>query len=867
MSSSQSAVDLREMLRRRSQPNLLEQSPLGRSRDLEDYDPAYDRLESRRRSPSPVPHMSDWNRRGRSPSPLAYRNRSPNLEDMWNRPSSSHDYHRPRGSSPIDNRWRRPDPFVDPPSRLPLPVEFAKNEPLRRPIPEPDELDLVRAEREEMERMRREIEKEKAKIIQGQQEHRKFSAPPPPIIHRSVQSPAQPVIKPGNYLIATVDLTLWKDREGMSGSIIQLGTFLPHGVSHSACMLPENVDQADLISCGTFFKVRESMLMKVGPKLVPTFPRDHSLVSFLEFLEKGCRRVRPAFDGVILVSYLQEDLPHLIKAFMKAGLYDRFANVVKGVADLCNFVAKEHSWRFMVNGKLELSLSHVYYTTLGERFNHVNRGPDGRAEGIYQCLERLLENKPSFGNFIGKFALHLKSREILKLVNFKTESERLELFMPLQLFIADELADEQVELIVASVYAPSAQDEEKYLSEPQKVAIGMCQILVQAGFDFEGLLKSYQDEGLAQLELKLRTTFLERMMNKSRAVIDQTIRTQKLVVAFFRRNGHYSFDRLMKMAQEQQAKDKAKDAAALSHANSLLGPYPGQISMNVPPPPIPNGSIKRVPPPAPPVVSEKEQEAYKECAKGLTSFKASFVKTIVRSPGLPASNPETVADMVVNIIIKSGYTHDRLMGIYMEDKAHNANRNGLRRLFGLTLKAAFNNMAPPGVKMEDIINHIIDYYGNCVGSIKVAKTIQGLYSNGTVSKEVAVKVLTDFTHKLDVAVNEKFGTTMTKFRAAVLTLTALKKAFAESNEQPNKSAGFLEKATEYFVKLVAFAGFDQSKLKRLFEKSEATLAGNVYSALRQHQELIPTKLWTIDRLVEHVVEHFKPKEVNIEPSL
>ncbi|XP_059095481.1 uncharacterized protein LOC131890195 [Tigriopus californicus] len=783
---------------------------------------------------------------------------------MWNRSGRPRD-HESSGSNSFETRWRDSTAFVDHPPRLPLPVEFTSPPP-RRPIhQEPDELDLVRAEREEMQRMRREIEMEKAKIIRGQEETRKrLSAPPPPVIHESVPSPIQPVIKPGNYLIATVDLTTWKDREGVSGSMIQLGTYLPHGVSHSFCMLPENVDQSDLISCGVFFKVREAMFMKVGSKLVPTFPRDHSLVSFLDFLEKGCRRVRPAFDGVILLSYLQEDLPHVIKAFMKAGLYDRFANVVKGVADLCNFVAKEHSWRFMVNGKLELSLAHVYYNTVGERFNHANRGPDGRAEGIYQCLERLLENKPSFGNFIGKFAHHLKSREILKLVNFKTEAERLELFLPLQLFIADELADEQVELIVASVYAPSEQDEEKYLSEPQKVAIGMCQILVQAGFDFEGLLKSYQQEGLAQLELKLRTTFLERMMNKSRAVIDQTIRTQKLVVAFFRRHGHFSFDHLMTLAKDQHAKDKAKDAADLSHATSLLGPYPGPMTLNVPPPPIPNGAIKSAPLPPPPIVSERELEAYKECANGLMGFKASFVKTILKSPGLPASNPETLADMVVNIVIKSGYTHDRLMGIYLEDKSQNANRNGLRRLFGLTLKAAFNALPPPGVKLEDIINHIIDYYGNCIGSIKVAKSTLGISTNGgKLTKEVADKCLADHIHKLDVAVNEKYGATLANFRAKIRTLAALKSSFSDSNQELNRSPGFIGKAAEYMVKLVAFAGFDLSKLKRLYEKSEASLAGNVYSALRKHQELIPTQLWTIDGLVEHVIEHFKPKESSL----
>ena len=57
---------------------------------------------------------------------------------------------------------------------------------------------------------------------------------------------------------------------------------------------------------------------------------------------------------------------------------------------------------------------------------------------------------------------------------------------------------------------------------------------------------------MADLELTLRTVFLEKMAGQSRAVVDQTIRTTRLVVAYFTSNGHRELEDLLEEAREDE---------------------------------------------------------------------------------------------------------------------------------------------------------------------------------------------------------------------------------------------------------------------------------------------------------------------------
>lgn len=61
---------------------------------------------------------------------------------------------------------------------------------------------------------------------------------------------------------------------------------------------------------------------------------------------------------------------------------------------------------------------------------------------------------------------------------------------------------------------------------------------------------------------------------------------------------------------------------------------------------------------------------------------------------------------------------------------------------------------------------------------------------------------------------------------------------------------------EHVQKLIAYLGYDHDKLKDLFLTSEAKLAGQLYTSLREKVALIPPGL-TTESLVEYVVHFFR----------
>ena len=71
----------------------------------------------------------------------------------------------------------------------------------------------------------------------------------------------------------------------------------------------------------------------------------------------------------------------------------------------------------------------------------------------------------------------------------------------------------------------------------EKVAVAVCRMMVTSNLDFDSLLDAYKREGPDKVELRIRTAFLEKMSRQSKAVIDQTVRTSRLTVDYFVKNG------------------------------------------------------------------------------------------------------------------------------------------------------------------------------------------------------------------------------------------------------------------------------------------------------------------------------------------
>ena len=84
-------------------------------------------------------------------------------------------------------------------------------------------------------------------------------------------------------------------------------------------------------------------------------------------------------------------------------------------------------------------------------------------------MEKLSGVPPNYPNFFRQFVKPMKSSHLVAMANFRTTREKTEGFLPLQQYIADELEEQKVELVVEGVYAPSAEDEDRYLSEPEQV--------------------------------------------------------------------------------------------------------------------------------------------------------------------------------------------------------------------------------------------------------------------------------------------------------------------------------------------------------------------------------------------------------------
>ncbi len=656
-------------------------------------------------------------------------------------------------------------------------------------------------------------------------------------------------LKPGNFLLATWDCkTLGANAQGQ-GTIVQIGTFLPHGVSVSSAIYPaEECSDEELKESGHFSQVRGRWHYRRGYQWTPTVTTTRALEDLLSFLEKGCDSVRPRYDGVVLLSHIQESIPGLLKAVRKQSLYDRFRRTVKGMGDLCSFLAQCHMKRFVALGtghKMDLGLHAVSGVILGERIGS-SASCERKAQTVYDILERLLEAKPGYANFFSRFLHPLESRVIHRLASFRTVREKVDACLPLRIFIAQELAAQQVELIVEGVYAPSQEDEDKYLPQPEQVALAVCRLLVTSELDFEHLLKVYRENGLPDLELTLRTTFLGKMAGQSRAVVDQTIRATRLVVAFFRQHGHKTFETMMREASEeaertQRARDRSGQAKQQEYQHTPADPDLRQTEF------------------------KKMFESFQPAAQ---YFRRRLLKKGSNpSPLRSSEDVKVLVDMLINSLIQAQMDHDRLASVYLKDKERYKHRNNLRNYLGLALGDAYRHCGPPELNVNQFIDLIIDYCGNHV----FAKQQQSPLDPGSHSQLLSAEALESGRVALDMAIHEstRAFSLLSEFQTRLLSLTAVKLSLVKRLEPTVAICGGtpeqVEQIGEHVQKLVALLGFHHVALRRLYQTSEEALAGELFGALRRRPDLLPPGVGN-ETIVNCIVEYFKEYQQAISNS-
>ena len=535
--------------------------------------------------------------------------------------------------------------------------------------------------------------------------------------------------------------------------------------------------------------------------------------------------------------------------------------------------------RFTANGaKVDLSLSNVHGIVLGEKVSN-QRPSDMRAKATIDVLTKLLDGKPTYSNFHSEFVHPLQSKLMKKLCNFKSIRERLNLFLPLQQYISRELNVQHVELITTGVYAPTEDDTS--LTDPQKVATAMCRMLVHAGFNFDELIELYNEKGLAEVELTLRTVFLDKMNGQPRAVVDQTIRATRLVVSFFRTNGHLPLDDLLERASQMQS------VIANSQEGNMQSRDDPRSSMSQSPPPAilnvdlpkPTTSVKL--PGIAPVPSSGPQDTatgnseetdnvqeeymmkmqeYKELAEFLKRRLLKRVEKMALHVMTESSTEIKIhIDMLLNVLIDAKIKHSNLLDMYAQDKKLYKNRSNFRNGLILSLKNIFEKRGITLIKLHQFIDYLVDYCGEA--HFKATSEASTGESPKADSTDESGKALETVRLALDKNISDfKSSNFMLDFKNRMFSLVAIKLFFVKKLEPIIAACGGnvqqVSLIGEHVQKLIAFLGYNHFRMKQLYDQSDSALVDDVRHKLSRNMSLLPPGM-DLDSLLDYLLEYFK----------
>lgn len=353
----------------------------------------------------------------------------------------------------------------------------------------------------------------------------------------------------------------------------------------------------------------------------------------------------------------------------------------------------------------------------------------------------------------------------------------MELFLPLQQYIARELVSQQVALTQEGAFTPS--EEDLLLTEPQQVAGTMCRRLVQSSFNLEDLLKLCVERGLGELELTLRTCFLDKMSGQSLPVIDQMVRTTKLVTQFFRHFGHMSFADLMENARQVQARGE----------NAVLMPEPPPPQSD--PAPGPSGLQRQAGTSASITSTSTSSVSQKDYVEQVQAYSelANFLKRRLSNPPIHikaqnvtfSTEVKIQADMMINVLIYAQLSYARLLEKYTEDKMVNKNRKQLKKALSEQLGALYRTHGPHDVDFATCLNLIVDYCGSLVGLSGAAAASEEKKR----ASEAHLKALEDARLALDGAIAGLYTShksVMMDFRNRKFSLAAIKEYLGRAHK-------------------------------------------------------------------------------------
>ena len=310
-----------------------------------------------------------------------------------------------------------------------------------------------------------------------------------------------------NYL-----LVIW-DAHFKLGHLLQLGAFINFSkkgfIKHSKPV--ENMASLGLVHENRlkYNKDYSQVVHPVTDNIFYLMSLKECLESFLDFLQKNLTSQRPAFDGIVLLSQSEEDIPFFIRAVRKSQLETKFNALVKGMGDLKSFVSDN-------------SPKHMYYvnelkTNLGK-----DNWSDRVTRDMSTLIERIVGETPNYANFFEKCVQPMNSAKIRKLASYRSRNEQHLQFASLQQYLEKQLINRQYPVVQTGLFAIDILEGSNN-NVYKKASEVFIMFLSGVDVTFETLHRQFNDFDLAKVEQTIKSRCFSRLSGFGSAEVDQVI--------------------------------------------------------------------------------------------------------------------------------------------------------------------------------------------------------------------------------------------------------------------------------------------------------------------------------------------------------
>ena len=302
-----------------------------------------------------------------------------------------------------------------------------------------------------------------------------------------------------NYLFGTfyVDTLLYQG----SSYVYEIGVYMSDSSSVEVYIVPTKLYKQNSVleMLGFSYNPDEKKYIYMKPGgagFAKTYSEEHGLERVVQFLKE--RRFESRGDsenrGLVLTAQTIEDLATWIKFSSFHGKDWELRDVVSGYGCLDLFMEESKGQYSYAGPKLhrEREANQTYFTWEYQRLNfHAEAMSAGKADALFTLLERLLDNRPSYDNFIKSHCFTVISRQYQEI---ERRFEIIKDMYNLEYHLATSLnvKAEKRRLFTEGIFCPRSTAE--LGDRPGLVAARMVRILAELGYSRHSL-KSLVMEG------------------------------------------------------------------------------------------------------------------------------------------------------------------------------------------------------------------------------------------------------------------------------------------------------------------------------------------------------------------------------------